>query len=109
MISIQPDSPLHGLEGLKHMETAIVPGIFDPSLADHDFGIATEEAFDLTRQLARQGLFVGISSGAALAGALRVARDTSDAVIVAIFPDGGEKYLSERFWDDPGQGERRVK
>ena len=109
MISIQPDSPLHGLEGLKHMETAIIPGIYDPALAHEDLGIATEEAFELTRQLAKQGLFVGISSGAALAGALRVASDASDAVIVAIFPDGGEKYLSERFWDDAGQGERRVK
>ncbi len=100
LISVQPDSPLHGLEGLKHMETAIVPGIYEPTLADEDLGIPTEEAFDLTRQLAAQGLFVGISSGAALAGALRVARNTSDAVIVAIFPDGGEKYLSERFWDE---------
>src|SRR5678816_2726202 len=100
LISIQPDSPLHGLEGLKHMETAIVPGIYDPTLADADLGVGTEEAFELTRQLARQGLFVGISSGGALAGALRVARDASDAVIVAIFPDGGEKYLSERFWGE---------
>jgi cysteine synthase B len=100
LISIQPDSPLHGLEGLKHMDTAIVPGIYEPDLAHEDLGIATEEAFDLTRRLARQGLFVGISSGAALAGALQVARATSDAVIVAIFPDGGEKYLSERFWEE---------
>ena len=109
LISVQPDSPLHGLEGLKHMETAIVPGIYDPALAHEDLGVSTEDAFELTRQLASQGLFVGISSGAALAGALQVARNTSDAVIVAIFPDGGEKYLSERFWDDGGQGERRAK
>jgi S-sulfo-L-cysteine synthase (O-acetyl-L-serine-dependent) len=109
LISVQPDSPLHGLEGLKHMETAIVPAIYDPTLAHEDIGVSTEDAFELTRQLARQGLFVGISSGAALAGALQVARDTADAVIVAIFPDGGEKYLSERFWDDGGQGERRAK
>jgi cysteine synthase B len=101
LISVQPDSPLHGLEGLKHMATAIVPGIYDPSLADEDIGVSTEEAFDLTRQLARDGLFVGISSGANLAGALRVARQTSDAVIVVVFCDGGEKYLSERFWDEP--------
>lgn len=100
LISVQPDSPLHGLEGLKHMETAIVPGIYDTGLAHEDLGIGTEDAFELTRQLARQGLFVGISSGAALAGALQVARRTSDAVIVAIFPDGGEKYLSERFWGE---------
>jgi cysteine synthase B len=102
LISVQPDSPLHGLEGLKHMETAIVPGIYDPTIADEDLGVGTEEAFELTRQLARQGVFVGISSGANLAGALRVARQTADAVIVAIFCDGGEKYLSERFW---GEGE----
>jgi cysteine synthase B len=100
LISVQPDSPLHGLEGLKHMATAIVPGIYDSSLADEDIGVSTEEAFDLTRQLARQGLFVGISSGANLAGALQVARRVSDAVIVVVFCDGGEKYLSERFWDE---------
>ena len=100
LISIQPDSPLHGLEGLKHMDTAIVPGIYDAGLADEDLGVSTEDAFDLTRRLARGGLFVGISSGANLAGALQVARRSSDAVIVLIFPDGGEKYLSERFWDE---------
>jgi S-sulfo-L-cysteine synthase (O-acetyl-L-serine-dependent) len=100
LISIQPDSPLHGLEGLKHMETAIVPGIYDAALADENLGVSTEDAFDLTRRLARGGMFVGISSGANLAGALNVARRTSDAVIVIIFPDGGEKYLSERFWDE---------
>src|SRR6187455_3171098 len=100
LISFQPDSPLHGLEGLKHMETAIVPGIYDPSLADEDMGVSTEEAHELTRRLAQDGLFVGISSGANLAGALRVARNTSDAVIVVVFCDGGEKYLSERFWDE---------
>jgi cysteine synthase len=82
------------------METAIVPGIYDAALADEDLGVSTEDAFDLTRRLARGGLFVGISSGANLAGALDVARRTSDAVIVIIFPDGGEKYLSERFWDE---------
>ena len=107
LISVQPDSPLHGLEGLKHMATAIVPGIYDPSLADEDLGVATEEAFELTRQLAHHGLFVGISSGANLAGALRVARGTSHAVIVVVFCDGGEKYLSERFWDESAEGDRR--
>jgi len=101
LVSVQPDSPLHGLEGLKHMDTAIVPGIYDRSVADEDLGVSTEEAFTLTRRLARDGLFVGISSGANLAAALQVARQTSDAVIVVIFPDGGEKYLSERFWNEP--------
>ena len=103
LISVQPDSPLHGLEGLKHMETAIVPGIYDPTLADQDLGVSTEEAFELTRRLAREGVFVGISSGANLAGALRVARSTSDAVVVVVFCDGGEKYLSERLWDETGE------
>ncbi len=107
LISVQPDSPLHGLEGLKHMGTAIVPGIYDPSLADEDIGVGTEEAFELTRELALGGLFVGISSGANLAGALRVARRASDAVIVVVFCDGGEKYLSERFWDESADGDRR--
>ena len=101
LISVQPDSPLHGLEGLKHMETAIVPGIYDPSLADEDLAVSTEAAFDLTRRLAREGLFVGISSGANLVGALTVARRSSNAVFAIIFPDGGEKYLSERLWDEP--------
>src|SRR5689334_20618101 len=100
LISVQPDSPLHGLEGLKHMGTAIVPGIYDASIADEDIGVSTEEAFALTRELARQGLFVGISSGANLAGALSVAGRASDAVVVVVFCDGGEKYLSERFWDE---------
>ena len=105
LTSVQPDSPLHGLEGLKHMATAIVPGIYDPSLADADLGVSTEDAFRLTRELARQGLFVGISSGANLAGALEVARGASDAVIVVVFCDGGEKYLSERFWDETGEAQ----
>jgi cysteine synthase B len=100
LVSVQPDSPLHGLEGLKHMATAIVPAIYDPGLADEDLGVSTEEAFELTRRLAREGIFVGSSSGANLAGALRVARQTSDAVVVVIFCDGGEKYLTERFWDE---------
>jgi S-sulfo-L-cysteine synthase (O-acetyl-L-serine-dependent) len=86
LVSVQPDSPLHALEGLKHMATAIVPGIYDATLADEDIGISTEEAFSLTRRLARQGLFV--------------ARQTSDAVVVVVFCDGGEKYLSERLWDE---------
>jgi cysteine synthase B len=107
LISVQPDSPLHGLEGLKHMATAIVPGIYDASLADEDIGVSTEEAFELTRQLARAGLFVGISSGANLAGALRIARQLSNAVVVVVFCDGGEKYLSERFWSEGADGSRR--
>ena len=104
LISVQPDSPLHGLEGLKHMESAIVPAIYDPALADEDVRVGTEEAFELTRRLARQeGVLVGISSGANLAGALQVARRSRNAVIVVIFCDGGDKYLSERFWEEGRQ------
>jgi cysteine synthase B len=88
------------------MDSAIVPGIYDPGLADQDIRVSTEEAHDITRRLARQeGLLVGVSSGANLAGALRIARRTSDAVFVVIFCDGGDKYLSERFWDE---GEHRA-
>lgn len=100
LISVQPDSPFHGLEGLKHMATAIVPGIYDPTLADANLGIGTEEAHQMVKRLAREeGLLVGISSGAAMAAALRVARQLTAGVIVVIFPDGGDRYLSDRFWD----------
>ena len=101
-ISAQPDSPFHGLEGMKHMPTAIKPGIYDPSLADRNLEISTEEAYETTLRLAREeGLLVGVSSGAAMAAALRVAQDLREGVIVTIFCDSGDKYLSERFWDDP--------
>lgn len=101
LISVQPDSPFHGLEGLKHIESAIVPGIYDPNLADVDMRVSTEEAHEMVKRLTRQeGLLVGISSGAAMAGALRVARQLNHGVVVVIFPDGGDRYLSERFWDE---------
>jgi cysteine synthase B len=104
-ISIQPDSPFHGLEGMKHMETSIVPGIYDPKLADEEMGVATEEAYRMVRRLVREeGLFVGISSGAALAACSRIAERLpagDRGVIVTLFPDSGEKYLSERFWEEP--------
>ncbi|HJZ68158.1 MAG TPA: cysteine synthase family protein [Blastocatellia bacterium] len=100
-ISFQPDSPFHGLEGLKHMATAIVPGIYDPSIADADYEISTEAAHEYTRLLGkREGLLVGVSSGAALACALKVATNIESGVIATVFPDGGDKYLSERFWDE---------
>jgi len=101
LVSVQPESPLHGLEGLKHMASAIVPGIYDPSLADENLGVPTEEAWRLVRRLAsEEGLLAGVSSGAALAGALRVARHLDRGVVVTIFPDGGDRYLSEPFWDE---------
>jgi len=102
LISFQPDSPLHGLEGLKHMESAIVPGIYDPALADEDLRVSTEDAYELVRRLAREeGLLVGISGGAALAAALKVARQSRNAVVVTVFPDSADKYMSERFWNAP--------
>jgi S-sulfo-L-cysteine synthase (O-acetyl-L-serine-dependent) len=104
-ISLQPDSAFHGIEGAKHMATAIVPRIYDPTIADEELAISTEAAYALVKRLARrQGLLVGISSGAAVAGCLRVAQELArrreKAVIVTIFPDSGDKYLSERFWDE---------
>lgn len=111
LIALQPDSPFHGLEGLKHLETAIVPGIYDPTLADANLAISTEDAYAMARRLAREeGLLVGVSAAAAVVGSLRVAeailRDAETrgiephAVIVTILCDSADKYLSERFWDD---------
>ena len=101
-ISMQPDSPLHGLEGMKHMATAIVPGIYDRSLADEAVEVATEDAQAMTRRLAREeGLFVGISSGANVFAALRLAGQLkSEAVVVTILCDGGGRYLSEEIWEE---------
>jgi len=99
LVSFEPNSPFHGLEGLKHMASAIVPGIYDSSLADKNLAITTEEAHDMTRRLAREeGLFVGISAGSAMLAALRVAQTLTEGVVVTIFPDAGYKYVSERFW-----------
>lgn len=100
-VSMQPDSPLHGLEGMKHLGTAIVPGIYDASLADENVEVATEDAQEMTRRLPREeGLFVGISSGANVFAAIRLAKTLNEkAVIVTILCDGGGKYLSEEFWD----------
>ena len=101
LMSVQPDSPLHGLEGLKHMDTAIVPGIYDHSLANEDLRIGTEAAYEMVRRLAlEEGVLVGPSSGAALAAVLRVAKRIHDGVIVTVFCDGGERYLTQRFWNE---------
>jgi cysteine synthase B len=101
LISVEPDSPLHGLEGLKRMASAIVPAIYDRTIADEAIEVSTEESWGLTRRLAREeGLMVGPSSGAALAGCLRVSRALERAVVVTVFPDGGDRYLSEPHWTD---------
>jgi cysteine synthase B len=99
LISFQPNSAFHGLEGLKHMDSAIVPGIYDPTLADEDLRIDTERAYRMVRRLAREeGLLAGISSGAAVAAMLDVAQRIDHGIIVTVFPDGAEKYLTESFW-----------
>lgn len=99
LISFQPNSAFHGLEGLKHMDSAIVPGIYDPTLADEDLRIDTERAYRMVRRLAREeGLLAGISSGAAVAAVLDVAQRLDRGIIVTVFPDGAEKYLTESFW-----------
>jgi cysteine synthase B len=103
-ISLQPDSAFHGIEGAKHLPSAIVPRIYDPSLADENLEIATEDAHAMARRLAReQGLLVGVSAAAAIVGSLRVAerlKEDQRATIVTILCDSGEKYLSERFWHE---------
>ncbi len=104
-VSMQPDSPFHGLEGLKHMATAIVPAIYDPNLADRNIEVETEAAYAMARRLARtEGLLVGISAAAAVAASLRIAEEQAalgkEAIIVTILCDAADKYLSERFWEE---------
>jgi S-sulfo-L-cysteine synthase (O-acetyl-L-serine-dependent) len=103
-ISMQPDSGFHGLEGLKHMATAMVPPIYDARLADENMEVRTEDAQQTAKRLAREeGILVGVSAGGALWACLDVAKrlpKNENAVIVTIFPDSGEKYLSERFWSE---------
>jgi cysteine synthase B len=101
VIAFQPDAAFHGLEGLKYMPTAIKPGIYDPSFADKTREIRTEDAHEMVLRLARaEGLFVGISSGAAAVAALRVAEELEEGVVVTLFPDAGYKYLSDKsLWE----------
>lgn len=103
VVSIQPDSPFNGLEGLKHIETAIRPGIYDDQLADIDMRISTEVTYEMARALAREeGYLVGISSAAAMIGALQIAEAAAErgeeATVITVFPDNAYKYLSEPFW-----------
>ena len=97
LVGFQPNDAFHGLEGLKHIPSAIRPGIYDAHLADRILDVETEEAYEMVRRLAREeGLFVGISSGAAAVAALRVAKMNKNATVVTIFPDAGYKYLSDK-------------
>jgi cysteine synthase B len=104
-ISFQPDSPFHGLEGLKHMGSSIVPAIYNPHLADREMEVETEAAYAMAKRLAREeGLLVGISAAAAVVASLKVAIEENAAgrraVLVTVLPDGADKYLSERFWEE---------
>ena len=101
VISFEPDSPFHGLEGMKHMESAIVPAIYDPTIADENRRTATEDAYAMVKRVAREeGFLIGISAGAAIATSLQVAREIESGTVVTILCDGADKYLSEQFWED---------
>ena len=101
VISFEPDSAFHGLEGMKHMESAIVPPIYDPTVADENRRASTEAAYEMVKRAAREeGVLIGISAGAAVATALEVAREIERGVVVTILCDGADKYLSESFWED---------
>jgi cysteine synthase B len=98
-IGFYPNAPQHGLEGLKHMPSANPPGIYHPELLDQIFEIGTEEAYEMVQRLGREeGLFVGISSGAAALAALQVAESLDKGMVVTLFPDAGYKYLSKKMW-----------
>jgi cysteine synthase B len=100
VIAAEPEHPLHGIEGLKHMASSIVPGIYHEDELDGKISIPTEEAYDMAKSLAlEEGLFVGQSSGAAMWGALELAKNIEEGLIVTIFPDSGDKYLSTTLWD----------
>ncbi len=101
LISVEPDSPFHGLEGMKHMASALVPPIYDPALADEAREIATERAYAMVKRLAReQGLLVGVSAGANVAAALDVASGLQRGTVVTVLCDNADKYLSDRFWEE---------
>ena len=107
-IAVIPETPFHGLEGLKHMPTAHQPGIYDPKLPDEVREVATEDAYEMVLRLGREeGLFAGISSGAAAVASLRLAAELAEqgerGVIVTVFPDAGYKYLTSRFWEEGHQ------
>ena len=106
LVSFQPDSPMHGIEGMKHMPTSIVPSIYDRDLADEEKNIKTEDAQAMVLRMAREeGLLLGLSSGASLVCALQLARTLSRGLVVAMLPDNGLKYLDFNFWDTPPDGD----
>lgn len=106
LVAFQPDAPFHGLEGMKYMPTSIVPGIYDPTLADENREIGTEEAHCMVKRLAREeGLLVGISAAASILCALRVANELEEGVVVTILCDSGTRYLSEQFWRAEDEGD----
>ena len=101
VVAVEPDDPLHGIEGLKHIATSIRPGIYDPTVHHRKLGVSTEAAYAMARRLAREeGMFVGASTGAAVWAALEVARDLEEGLVVALGPDGGDRYLSTALWQD---------
>jgi S-sulfo-L-cysteine synthase (O-acetyl-L-serine-dependent) len=101
LISVEPDSPFHGLEGMKHMASALVPPIYDPTLADEAMELATEEAYRMVKRLARElGLLVGVSAGGNVAAALKVGSGLRTGTLVTVLCDGADKYLTDRFWEE---------
>jgi cysteine synthase B len=103
LVAVQPESPLHGLEGLKHMASSPLPGIYDPEVPDMQIDISTEDAYEISRQLAREeGLLVGVSASAAVSAALLLGREIEKGVIVVLLPDSGSKYLDLDFWKGEG-------
>jgi cysteine synthase B len=101
VIAVEPDNPLHGIEGLKHMESSIVPGIYHKEEIDDKVSVSTEESYEMAQRIAKEeGLLVGQSSGAAMLGAMKLATSLKEGVLVVIFPDGGDKYLSTRLWEE---------
>ena len=102
LVGVQPDGPFHGIEGVKHLESSHVPGIWDPKLPDEILSVATEDAQRAVRRLAREeGLLVGTSSGAAFDAGLRLSERIKRGCVVLMFPDGGERYLGEQYWQEP--------
>ncbi len=101
IVAVEPFTPLHGLEGLKHMASSIVPGIYDSKVHDKKVSVHTEDAYEMCCRLAREeGVLVGFSSGAALQGAFETALGKKDALVVTVLPDAGERYMNSRFWDE---------